>query len=290
MDPLSNRRAVKMNGLGNEIVILDLRGTSLIVSPQQARAIGRGKGLYFDQLMAVHDPVSPGADAFMRIYNIDGSEAGACGNGTRCVAYELSGSTQDKVLRLQTASAVLDCRRIGEWTFSVDMGEPRFGWVQIPLSEPVEDIDLVPLRVITRKSTVLEYPSCVNIGNPHAVFFVDDLNAFEIEEVGPMLETAAIFPDRANISLVRVISRDHLELKVWERGAGPTRACGSAACAALVTASRRELADLKARVTLPGGDLLIEWREADDHVIMTGPVEFEFETKLDPKLFEEIAA
>lgn len=289
MDPLSHRPAVKMNGLGNAIVILDLRGTSLSVTPQQARAIGRGKGLYFDQLMAVHDPVSPNTDAFMRIYNIDGSEAGACGNGTRCVAYVLSGSTPDKTLRLQTASALLACQRVSEWNFSVDMGEPRFGWVHIPLSDPVEDIDAVPLRVITRKSTILEYPSCVNMGNPHAVFFVDDLDAFEIEEVGPMLERAAIFPDRANISLARVISPDHIELKVWERGAGATRACGSAACAALVTASRRELTERKARVTLPGGDLIIDWRESDDHVIMTGPVEWEFETELDPKLFEEFS-
>jgi diaminopimelate epimerase len=290
MDPLAYRPVVKMNGLGNEIVVLDLRQTDLVVTPPQARAIGRGQGLYFDQLMVLHDPVSPNTEAFMRIYNIDGSEAGACGNGTRCVASVLLRDRPSDELILETASAHLPCNRETDGSFSVDMGPPHLGWADIPLREPVADTGFLPLRFVSRNGAVLEAPSGINMGNPHAVFFVDDLARFDLDEIGPPLETHPLFPDRANISLAHIIARNRIELKVWERGAGQTRACGSAACATLVAAVLQDRAERKAKITLPGGDLLIFWRQTDDHVIMTGPVEWEFEAKLDPQLFAEIAA
>jgi diaminopimelate epimerase len=290
MSPLANRLVTKMNGLGNEIVILDLRGTQLSVSAGEARAIGRGQGLGFDQLMVLHDSQSPGTDAFMTIHNIDGSRAGACGNGTRCVAWTLTRDNSRTKLTLETETARLDCLRLGEWTFSVDMGEPRLAWNEIPLSAPCSDTRMVDLRIELAEGAALANPSAVNMGNPHAIFWVEDLDLYDLGKLGPLAENHPIFPDRANISLAHVAARDHIELKVWERGAGATLACGSAACAALVAAARKDLTGRKARITLPGGDLFIDWRESDDHVIMTGPVELEFETRLDPILFKDIAA
>jgi diaminopimelate epimerase len=277
-----------MNGLGNEIVILDLRGTGLSVTPAEVRAIGRGEGLGFDPLMVLFDPRTEGTDAFMKIYNIDGSEAGACGNGTRCVAWMLSrGGTRDHLV-LETAAARLVCQRKGEWTFTVEMGQPRFAWEDIPLRGPVADTNSVALEI----SIPVHLPpaALVNMGNPHAVFFLNDHETYDLAKLGPLLEHHPLFPDRANISFAQVVSPDHIILNVWERGTGLTQACGSAACATLVAAVRRGLSSRAARVTLPGGDLQIAWRESDSEVEMTGPVAFEYETVLDPLLFADLAA
>jgi diaminopimelate epimerase len=290
MSPLADKRVIKMNGLGNEIVVLDLRESDLAVSAAEARAIARGRGLAFDQLMVLQKPRSAGADAFMTIFNRDGSQAGACGNGTRCVAWAMTrGGGRDDIL-LETAAARLECRRIGPWTFAVDMGQPRFAWSEIPLAEPCADARAIDLRRRGSDPAMPGPPSVVNMGNPHAIFWVDDLEAYDLARIGPLLETDPIFPERANISLAKILAPDHIALRVWERGTGLTRACGSAACAALVAAARKNLAERSAIVSLPGGDLAIEWRAFDDHVVMTGPVEFEFETRLDPALFEDIAA
>jgi diaminopimelate epimerase len=239
--------------------------------------------------MAVHDPRGTGADAFMTIFNTDGSQAGACGNGTRCVAWTLlrAGARDDLVL--ETEAGRLACRRIGEWRFEVEMGRPRLGWRDIPLARAEADTREIALFFGPPDAPILQTPAVVNMGNPHAIFFVDDLAARDLETIGPALERDAIFPERANISLACVAAPDHIELKVWERGVGLTRACGSAACAALVAAARRGLTGRRATVSLPGGDLDILWR-ADDMVVMTGPVAFEFETRLDPALFADIAA
>jgi diaminopimelate epimerase len=290
MSPLANRLIVKMNGLGNEIAVLDLRGSGLTVSGPEARAIGRGEGLAFDQLMVLREPRSVGADAFMTIYNSDGSQAGACGNGTRCVAFILMRGMPREKLVLETAAARLECLRAGETIFTVDMGQPRFAWNEIPVREPFHDTRKIELQIGPIDAPILHTPSAVNIGNPHAIFWVDDIEAYDLARIGPLLENHPIFPERANISLAHVTSRAHIALKVWERGAGLTRACGSAACAALVAAARKGLTGQSAIVSLPGGDLDIEWRESDGHVTMTGPVEFEFETRLDPNLFKDIAA
>jgi diaminopimelate epimerase len=258
MNALANRRFLKMNGLGNQITVLDLRGSKHVVSEAEARAIASEPRARFDQLMVLHDAAAPGTDAFVRIYNTDGSEAGACGNGTRCVAWAMIADPQmgdaDKIrLTLQTRAGLLPAVREGEVLFTVDMGAPRLDWDEIPLAEPFEDTA-----------------------------------RFELQ-IGPLLENHPIVPNRANIELAAVKAPDHIVLRVWERGAGITQACGSGACAALVAGVRRELTARKATVSLPGGDLAIEWRERDGHVLMTGPVEFEWEGTLDPALFSSAA-
>jgi len=296
---LAHRRIKKMNGLGNAILVLDLRGTAIEVSAAEARSIGIAKGLHYDQLMVLHDPVSPGTVAFIRIYNRDGSLAGACGNGTRCVAWALwqnEAFAGTRELVVETAASLLACERLGDTLFSVDMGKPVFAWQKIPLRHAVDDTDAVDLTqdlaaLPPINPVVLRAVSVVNMGNPHAVLFVDDIDACDLAFIGPALEYHPLFPDRANISIAqiehtKVEQPDHIQLKVWERGAGATLACGSAACATLVAAVRRGLAGREARISLPGGDLTIAWRESDDHVIMTGPVTFEFETSLDPALFQ----
>ena len=283
MSHLANHAFAKMNGIGNEIIVLDLRGENVDVAPDDARAIHAAKGLAYDQLMVLQDARTPGTDAFMRIFNNDGSESGACGNGTRCVAYMLMRGAARSALVLETSAGKLDCRRIDDLTFSVDMGSARLGWQEIPLSKPVDDTTHVPLGDIEAD---LPDPVCVNMGNPHAVFFVMDVEGYDLPAIGPALEHHPIFPERANISLAEVRDRSHIRLKVWERGAGITQACGTAACATLVAAVRLGLTDRRADVTLPGGTLTIEWRESDGHVIMTGPVELEFEGQFAPAIFE----
>jgi diaminopimelate epimerase len=289
VNALANRRFLKMNGLGNEIVIVDLRGTKTRVPREEARAAAAAPRSRFDQLMAIHDPVTPGTDAYLRIYNTDGSESGACGNGTRCVAWAMTSDPAmarpaGASLLLETKAGLLPVSRVGETTFTVDMGTPRLRWDEIPLRDPFQDTRYIELQIGPIDAPVLHSPSVVSMGNPHAVFWVDDVNAHDLSRFGPMLENHPIFPERANISLAQVVDRGHIVLRVWERGAGLTKACGSAACAALVAAARKKLTGRKATVTLPGGDLLIEWR-GDDHVLMTGPVELEWEGVFEPALF-----
>jgi diaminopimelate epimerase len=288
MSPLANKTVTKMNGIGNEIVILDLRGTGIAVTTEEVRAIGRGEGLGFDQLMVLFDPRSKDTDAFMKIYNIDGSESATCGNGTRCVAWwALRGNNRDHLL-LETAAGRLACQRKGEWSFAVDMGQPRFAWDDIPLRAAVPDTNKVALELSLPVS--LPPAALVSMGNPHAVFFLSDAEAYDLAKLGPLLEHHPIFPQRANISFAQVRSPDHIILNVWERGTGLTQACGSAACATLVAAVRRGLSARAARISLPGGDLHIAWRERDNQIEMTGPVAFEFEQTLDPLLFAGLAA
>ncbi|AMJ60767.1 diaminopimelate epimerase [Bosea sp. PAMC 26642] len=294
MNVLAQRRFLKMNGLGNEITVLDLRGTRLRVEADDARAIAAQPGARFDQLMVLHDACTPGTDAFIRIYNTDGSEAGACGNGTRCVVWAMMadpvmGDPSRTSLTLETKAGILPARRDSDLVFTVDMGVPKLAWNEIPLADPFHDTSRFELQIGPIDDPILHTPCAVNMGNPHAVFFVDDPCAYNLEQIGPLLESHPIFPDRANIELASVKAPDHIVLRVWERGAGITRACGSGACAALVAAVRRELSERKAIVSLPGGDLTIEWRERDDHVLMTGPVEFEHEGVLEAGWFEAAA-
>lgn len=279
--PLDNRPILRMNGAGNEILVLDLRGLDHVLAPQEARAIAAAPGLRFDQLMALHDPRRAGDDAFMRIYNVDGSLSGACGNGTRCVAWALAQEGKTR-LSLETDAGRIETERVAETQFTVDMGRPRFDWREIPLSREANT------RSVTLEPPVAGAPaqfSAVSMGNPHAVFFVPDAAAIPLETLGAALERHPLFPERANISFAQIIARDDILLRVWERGTGATKACGSAACATLVAGARAGLTERRARVRLPGGDLHIDWR-ADDHVMMTGPVEFEFETRLTAALFE----
>ena len=272
MGALANRDYVKMNGLGNEIVIVDLRRAPAPIEAAEARAAA-GREPY-DQLMALY-PARSGADAVVRIYNNDGSEAGACGNGMRCVASLVSAETGRSKLTFETSAGSIPCWSAGEGLFTVDMGAPRFRWDQIPLSREMPDTRAIVLSYGPPGAPILQSPSVVSMGNPHAIFWVEDVAAYELRAIGPVLEHDPLFPERANITLAATPSRDHVVIRTWERGAGLTKACGSAACAAAVAAARLGRTGRNVTVTLPGGDLCIEWRETDDHVLMTGPVEYE---------------
>jgi len=289
MGALANHPFVKMNGLGNEIVVVDMRATPTAIAPAEARAAAAGAA--FDQLMALYPARTPGTDAFVRIFNNDGSESGACGNGTRCVADIVFKETGKTALTFESKSGLLNCwKGAAPLTSTVDMGAPRFDWRDIPLAEEFRDTRAIELQIGPIDAPVLHSPSAVSMGNPHAIFWVDDVNAYDLGRFGPMLENHPIFPERANITLAAVKSREHLMIRTWERGAGLTKACGSAACAAAVSAARTRRTGRKVTVTLPGGDLLIEWRESDNHVLMTGPVAYEHEGRFDPALFAEVGA
>jgi diaminopimelate epimerase len=291
MSALANHAFVKMNGLGNEIVVVDLRGEKGAISPAEARAAAQPAGAPYDQLMALHAPRTPGADGYVRIYNNDGSEAGACGNGMRCVAELMFKETGKRALTFETKAGLINCWQGDAGLIStVDMGAPRFAWNEIPLAEEFRDTRAIELQIGPIDKPILHSPSAVSMGNPHAIFWVDDVNAYDLGKIGPLLENHPMFPERANISLAHVISPEHLIVRTWERGAGLTKACGSAACAAAVAAARLRRTGRKVTVTLPGGDLGIEWRERDDHVLMTGPVEYEYTGTFDPALFVQADA
>ena len=268
----------KMNGLGNEIVVVDLRGRPEGLGGALVRAAGRLP--HFDQMMVLLNPETAGTDAYVRIYNVDGSEAGACGNGMRCVSWVVAERTGRKALRFETGAGVLEALVTDAGRIAIDMGAPRFGWKDIPLARPFQDTKAVDLRMAQPDGPDLAFPSVVNVGNPHAVFWVEDLSAYDLTSLGPRLERHALFPEGANISLAHVASPRTIAVRTWERGAGLTRACGSAACAAAVCAARRGVAQRLVTVTLPGGPLEIDWR-VDDRILMTGPVQFEHEGVLD---------
>lgn len=272
---------LKMNGLGNDFVVWDAREMPLLLTPAQIRAIGdRRTGIGFDQMITVERSPA-GADAFMRIHNRDGSEVDACGNATRCVGRLLMEESGREAVAIETNAGVLGVLRTGDpCRVTVDMGMPRLRWDEIPLAEEFHDTRAIELQIGPIDAPILHSPSVVNMGNPHAVFWVADIDAFDLERIGPLLENHPIFPERANISLAHVLSDNEIEVKVWERGAGLTRACGTAACAVTVAAARDGRTGRKVTVGLPGGQLDIEWRD-DGHVLMTGDTEIEFEGELD---------
>lgn len=275
-----------MNGIGNEILVLDLRGADALVTPEDARAIHAAQGLRYDQLMVLHEGRGGETAAALLIYNHDGSLSGACGNGARCVAYALARSDKIAQATLETQGGLLRTWRVDETTFTVDMGRPRLAWRDIPLACEA-DTDAVALEPL-----VAGAPSqfaAVNMGNPHAIFFVDDAEGVDLTRLGPPLERHPLFPQRANISFAQILTQTSILLRVFERGVGVTKACGSAACATLVAAARLGRTERRATIRLPGGDLVIDWRD-DDHVYMTGAVELEFETTLDPAIFETAPA
>ncbi|MDQ2079151.1 diaminopimelate epimerase [Xanthobacteraceae bacterium Astr-EGSB] len=284
MGTLADHAFVKMNGLGNEIMVVDLRAGPASIDAAAARAAA--KAAPYDQMMALYPPRIAGTDGFVRIFNNDGSESGACGNGMRCLADLVFRTTSKTMLSFETKAGILQCwKGDSPLTATVDMGAPKFGWRDIPLAEEFRDTRAIELQIGPIDAPILHSPSVASMGNPHAVFWVDDVMAYDLGKIGPMLENHPIFPERANISLAQVIDPAHVRLRTWERGAGLTRACGSAACAAAVCAARTRRTGRQVRMTLPGGDLLIHWRDTDDHVLMTGPVEYEFEGRFDPALF-----
>jgi diaminopimelate epimerase len=290
MSALLNRPFVKMNGIGNNIVVLDLRADSAPVTEDDARAIARKEAVPYDQLMVLYPPRVAGTDAYVRIFNSDGSEAQACGNGMRCVVSREVKKTGRHDFVYETRAGLIPAHFENENTITVDMGKPRFAWNEIPLAEEFRDTRMIELQIGPIDAPVLHSPSVVSMGNPHAVFWVDDPYAYDLERFGPMLENHPIFPERANISLAHVKDREHIVMRTWERGAGLTKACGSAACAVAVSAARTKRTGRKVHLSLPGGNLFIEWRESDDHVLMTGSAEFEFEGVLDAKILNTASA
>ena len=267
--------------------MLDLRGLPLLPSPEDARAIHQAQGLDYDQMMVLSDPKTESAAAYVRIYNNDGSMAEACGNGARCVADRLCRELNVEAVDLETRAGRVVCERLGPWLYRVNMGAPRLASEAIPLARPVGDTRLVELGWPGGDAlSALGPASVVNMGNPHAVFFVPDLSRVDAAAWGARIEVHPMFPKKANVTFAKIDARDCVTARVWERGVGVTLACGSAACATLVAASRLGLMERKGTVRLPGGELVIEWRAADDHVLMTGPVQFEGERVLDDALFE----
>jgi len=268
----------KMHGLGNDFVVIDARGRKLALAEKAVRAIAdRHKGVGCDQLLVLEKAKTRGADVFMRIRNADGGEAEACGNGTRCIADLVMREKGKDSIIVETVAGLLEAHAAGKHRVGVDMGLPRLAWREIPLARDCDTLN-VPLTL-----GPLVVPVCTSMGNPHATFFVDDAEAIDLAALGPRLEHDPIFPERANIGIVQVLSPQRLRFRVWERGAGITIACGSGACAALVAAARRGLTGRKAEMVLDGGTLEIEWR-ADGHVLMTGPVAVSFQGTLDPSL------
>ncbi len=287
---LTGRRIQRMNGAGNKILVLDLRDASDTPSAAEARAIHRAPGLDYDQMMTLSSPRIPGTAAYVRIYNNDGSLVGACGNGTRCVADRLAHELGAASLAIETEGGVIACERLGPASYRVDMGPPRLGWSDIPLARAVEDTRRVALAWPEGDPLAALGPAAtVSMGNPHAAFFVSDLRDVDAPGWGARIEVHPMFPEKVNVTFARIDAPDAISAVVWERGVGLTLACGSAACATVVSGFRLGLVARKAAVRLPGGELVIEWRESDGHVLMTGPVEFEGEFVLDGAMFEAAA-
>jgi diaminopimelate epimerase len=272
---------LKMNGAGNDFVVVAADRAPFHPDPGRARSIAdRQLGVGCDQLISINR--SDRAHAGMRIWNADGGEVAACGNATRCVGWLMMRAMDLDSVRIETAAGILEARRAGEGRVTIDMGEPRLNWRDIPLAWEMDTSDVM-LRVDPR----LRSPGCVNMGNPHVVFFVPDALTAPVDEVGPAIEHHWLFPERANVGFAQIKQRDRIRLKVWERGVGQTKACGTGACAALVAAHRRGLCDRAAVLEMDGGELFVEWRASDNHVLMTGPVAVEFSGYLtDPETSE----
>ncbi len=272
---MGTRDFVKMHGLGNDFVVVDARAGDFLPTAAAIRDLAdRRTGIGFDQLITLTLPTDTRADIFMRIHNADGGEVAACGNATRCVARLVARETHAKTATIQTGAGLLHASIAApDGMVSVDMGLARTQWRDIPLARAVDTLDL-PLQL-----GPLRHPVAVSMGNPHAVFFVADAAAIDLADLGPRLECDPLFPDRANIGIAQIIDAGNIRLRVWERGVGITRACGTGACAAAVAAARRGLTRRRVAIALDGGDLDLHWRD-DGHVLMTGPASFSFSGQL----------
>jgi diaminopimelate epimerase len=280
---MSGRPFTKMHGLGNDFVVIDARTRPLALNAAQARAVAdRKTGVGCDQFIVIEPPKNGSTDASMRIRNADGGEVEACGNGARCVAQLLLRDLRRDRVAIDTTAGVIVAESAGQDRVAVDMGPARLDWRDIPLARDMDTLHLDLQRGLLRDAVA------VNVGNPHAVFFVPDAEAIDLATLGPQLEHDALFPERCNIEVATVLSPTRIRMRVWERGTGITRACGTGACATLVAAARRGLTERKAEIVLDGGSLEIEWR-ADDHVCMTGPVSTSFAGTLDDSLLREDA-
>ena len=256
-----------MHGLGNDFVVIDAREGAIEIGPARVRAIAdRHTGIGCDQLIVIGR--SEKADVSMQIFNADGGEVEACGNATRCIPLFVG-----RDVTIETKAGLLNAK-LTDTGASVDMGAPRFDWDAIPLAYAMDTLHM------PTSWDELPQPACVNVGNPHVIFFVEDLDALDIADLGPMIETDPLFPARVNVNFAQIIGDDTIRLIVWERGAGLTQACGTGACATAIAAIQRKLVSGPVTVTLPGGDLTIDWQPGG-HIQMTGPATFVFKGEVD---------
>jgi diaminopimelate epimerase len=275
---MSGTPFIKMHGLGNDFVVLDARKRALVLNAAQARRIAdRHRGVGCDQVIVLEAPRGTDAAAFMRIRNADGGEVDACGNAARCVGAFLMREAGAARVALETGAGRIEAEQASDGGVTVDLGPARLGWHDIPLARETDTLH-APLALAD-----LRDPACASLGNPHATFFVPDAEAIDLAALGPELEHDPLFPERANIGVVQVLSPRRLRLRVWERGAGLTPACGTGAAAALVNAHRRGLAERGAELLADGGPLFVQWRE-DGHVLLSGAVAVSFSGTLDPAL------
>ena len=275
----------KMNGLGNDFVVLDARVRPLAISEMQAKAIAdRKTGIGCDQLIVMEN--SSRADVRMRIWNAEGGEVESCGNASRCIADIVMVEKGTSSVTIDTMGGMLMARQAGKHLVTIDQGKPRFDWKDIPLSESFPDTRHIELQVGPIDAPLIHSPSVVNVGNPHCIFWVNDLDVVDLAKVGPMIENHPLFPQRTNVEMAKVVTRDHIVLKVWERGTGLTKACGTAACAVMAAGYRLKMIEAECRVTLPGGDLFMAINPDNGHVLMTGPLEYEYEAMLPVGLLE----
>ncbi len=273
-----NIEFIKMHGIGNDFLIFDNRVQKIPFTDSQIKALSdRNKGIGFDQMIVLEN--TDKADVFMRIYNIDGSEAEACGNATRCVASLMMDSLAKETVEIETVAGILYADKAGD-LFKINMGSPRLNWQEIPLSKEYDTADMPVLL------EGLEPPICVNIGNPHAVFFVDNLEDIDLEKQGRHIENNELFPEKTNVEFAKIIDRDNIRMQVWERGSGITIACGSAACATHVAAVRKGLVNDKTNLILDGGVLEIEWDQKLNKIYMTGAVKIVYKGVLDKNFFD----
>ena len=272
---------LKMHGLGNDFAVFDGRSNGLTPSQNFLRAVAdRKRGIGCDQIIVMLSPESPEADVHMAIYNMDGNQVQACGNATRCVAGLMFEECGRNNCVIETTAGLLKAWGEPSGLIAVDIGEPRLGWQEIPMAREVDTLT-APVA-----SGGLFAPCCVNVGNPHAVFFVPDVGAVALSEVGPHLENDPMFPERCNIEIAQILAPDRIRMRVWERGSGITEACGTGACATLVAAVRRGLSARRATIVLDGGELVIEWRD-DNHVIMIGPDSLSFSGEISSDFGDE---
>ena len=257
----------QMNGCGNAFAILDGRGARLNMNPPAVARIANAAGA--DQVVVLEHSMR--GDVFMRIWNNDGGEVSACGNVTRCVGWILMNERDREEVTIETEAGLLSAEKRGDKIVAVDMGSPLLKWEEIPLAERM-DTRGIDIKIGPIDDPFLSMPGAVNMGNPHCTFFVDDIADVDIETVGPLVEGHMLFPEKVNAGFAQVLAPDRIRLRVWERAAGLTKACGTGACAAVVAGSRKGLIERACTVVVDGGELHIHWRESDDHVIMTGPI------------------
>ena len=267
------RPFVKMNGAGNDFVVVNALDRPFTPGPDAVRALGdRKTGEGFDQLIAIEP--SESGDAFMRVWNADGGVVETCGNALRCVGWMLMQASGAEKVTIDTLGGRTIAQNAGPNRITVDMGPPRLDWREIPLAEEM-DTRGIELQVGPIDNPVVHTPGAVSMGNPHVVFFTDRQDDGFVTGSGSLIEHHPLFPHGVNVGFADVLAADRIRLRVWERGAGLTKACGTGACAALVASARRGLTGRKATVVVDGGELIIDWDETTGHVFMTGPVEIE---------------